>query len=98
MIKRLDLATKQYVALHPRTVAAQQGTRENPKAIAAYENEYAAKQKLLLDQLSYLRCLDALSTDKSLRKNIQIHIRIYTTIEGHRLDLVRSEPEKPVKK
>lgn len=59
---------------------------------------FAAEQKQELDQLNRLRRLKALSVEKGLRESVRIHFKIFTTIAGHRLDLLRSEPEQPMKK
>jgi hypothetical protein len=68
----------------------------NQKAISEYEQKFSSL-KPQLDLLKHLRCLDDFSTNKELRESVRIHVKIYTTVDGHRLDLVRSEPEEPVK-
>jgi hypothetical protein len=65
-------------------------------ALAAYEDQHAA-QRQQFEQLGYLQIVNALCADKNLRENVRIHVNIYTNIAGHRLDLVRCEPGRPVK-
>ena len=97
-INKLTNDTARYVQGHPQLGPRAPGSRPpKPEATADYERKFAA-QKQQYDLLKRLQRLDAFCASKTLHETVCIHFRVFTTVAGHRLDLVRSEPEMPERK